>query len=170
MGKGKGKTNYSNGITLKQRPALQSKVVIPPTTEYDRKPEQENNYQDASRSKVKSEESILDKLTPYFGLLASIITCIVFVAGIIFWGIKLELNLDVAKNDILNNERNIEAVERDLTVLNTSTELVKKDIDYLQRNDKRINTELTSLEDSINSFRFSQNNINEEKSMTRKKP
>jgi uncharacterized protein YoxC len=104
------------------------------------------------------------------GKLSAIIGCIVFFGGIFSWGITLKFNLDKAQDDILNNERNIEAVERDVTVLNTSTELVKKDVDYLQRNDKRINTELTSLEDSINSLRFSQKNINEEKSMTREKP
>lgn len=150
-----GKANQKRSRENKQRAINRKRnEQLSPTGDQTGSSKSEENYQDAHKSKVRTEKSGFDKFIEFLEQWGLILGVIVVLSGFIFWASSLNFDVNKAKDDISKNEKGIEKIKNKIESSSIKTVSIEKDIEYIKQANKRIDSELGSLDRSVSELKY----------------
>lgn len=145
MGKGK----FPKANKNRQRVNRNKNERLPSTGGQDDRANKDLGYQDAHKSKVRTEQSGFDKVVGFLEQWGLILSLVVILIGAIFWASSLSFDVNKAKDDILKNEENIEIVKIKTNLADLKSVSISKDIEYIKNNNQRLDADVKALNMSV---------------------
>ena len=149
MSKGRPPKNNRN----RQRAKNHKNENLSPTANQNDNTNKEIPYQDAPTSIVENEKSGFDKFYCFLEKWGAVSALVVVMISGISWAIGLDFDVSKAKDDISENQKNIEKVRIKTNLAALKAVSMEKDIEYIKDNSKRVDADVKALSMSVSEIK-----------------